>query len=93
MVNDNTQDRDIHIGTIDIKDAFSFFEVEREYAQKVLKSFGNTKYKGREVHVDLANEKDGADKGRRMDKGKKKDKRREKPKDKNKGKGKFRKRI
>ncbi len=58
MINDNTKDRDINIGTIDLKDSFSFFEVEKKHTSKVLKSFQNTKFKGRRVKVDVAEEKD-----------------------------------
>ena len=69
MINDNTKDRDISIGTIDIKDSFSFFEVEEEYATKVLKSFRNAKFKGRGVRVDVAEEKDSSrKKGKRRKK-------------------------
>ncbi|MCK4407314.1 MAG: DEAD/DEAH box helicase [Bacteroidales bacterium] len=59
MINDNTKNRDINIGTIDLKDSFSFFEVEKKYANKVLNSFRNTKFKGRRVKVDVAEEKNG----------------------------------
>lgn len=69
MINDNTKDRDINIGTIDLKDSFSFFEVEKKHTSKVLKSFQNTKYKGRRVKVDVAEEKnDNRKKGKRRKK-------------------------
>ncbi len=58
MINDNTQDRDINIGTIDLKDSFSFFEVEEKYAGKILSSFHNTKFKGRPVRIDVAEKND-----------------------------------
>ena len=56
MINDNTKDRDINIGTIDIKDSFSFFEVEEKYTAKILTSFHESKFKGRRVRVDVAEE-------------------------------------
>ena len=59
MINDNTQDRDINIGTIDIKDSFSFFEVEETYTDKILKSFRKSKFKGRSVRVEVASEIEG----------------------------------
>jgi ATP-dependent RNA helicase DeaD len=69
MINDNTKDRDINIGTIDLKDSFSFFEVEKKHTSKVLKSFHNTKFKGRRVKVDVAEEKnDIRKKGKRRKK-------------------------
>lgn len=59
MINDNTKDRDINIGTIDLKDSFSFFEVEKKHTTKILTSFHNTKFKGRRIRVDVAEEKNG----------------------------------
>ena len=56
MINDNTKDRDINIGTIDIKDSFSFFEVGEKYTAKILTSFHESKFKGRRVRVDVAEE-------------------------------------
>ena len=75
MINDSTNDRDIRIGDIDIKDSFSFFEVNVKAAKKVLKSFGNTKYKGKRVNVEIAEADIGgrnSDNGRRKEKKKKK---------------------
>ncbi len=57
MINDNTKNRDIDIGIIDLKDSFSFFEVEKEFAAKILSSFKNIKFKGRNVTVNIAKEK------------------------------------
>ena len=55
MINDNTQDRDINIGDIDLKDSFSFFEVGVEHGDKVLNSFNTGKtFKGRPVRVEVA---------------------------------------
>jgi ATP-dependent RNA helicase DeaD len=56
MINDNTKDRDINIGVIDIKDSFSFFEVGEKHTAKILTSFHDTKFKGRRVRVDVAEE-------------------------------------
>ncbi len=59
MVNDNTQDRDINFGAIDIKESFSFFEVGEKHAYKVLNSFiTNNNYKGRQLRVEVASEID-----------------------------------
>ncbi len=54
MINDSTNDRDISIGAIDIKDSFSFFEVDAGYAQTVLQAFEGSRHKGRAVRVALA---------------------------------------
>lgn len=55
MINDNTNNRDIFIGEIDIKDSFSFFEVDEKHAIQVLRSFNNSKFKDKQVRVDMAN--------------------------------------
>ncbi len=66
MINDNTKDRDINIGVIDIKDSFSFFEVGEKYTAKILTSFHDSKFKGRRVRVDVAEEiKGDRNKGKR----------------------------
>jgi len=57
LVNDNTQDRDINFGAIDIKDSFSFFEVGEKHAYKVINSFmGNKTFGGRQLRVEFASE-------------------------------------
>jgi len=63
MINDNTSDRDINIGSIDLKDSFSFFEVEEKYTSTILSSLNkDVTFKGREVKVDIAEEKDSSEK-------------------------------
>ncbi|PLX08114.1 MAG: hypothetical protein C0594_06190, partial [Marinilabiliales bacterium] len=59
MVNDHTHDRDIHIGTIDILNNFSFFEVDEQHANKVLNALQKASYNGKDITVEFAeNEKD-----------------------------------
>ena len=74
MINDNTKDRDINIGTIDIKDSFSFFEVGEKYTAKILTSFQDSKFKGRRVRVDVAEEIKGDRKKGDRNKGKRRKK-------------------
>ncbi|MCK4654728.1 MAG: DbpA RNA binding domain-containing protein, partial [Candidatus Cloacimonetes bacterium] len=63
MINDNTNDRDINIRTIDLLDSFSFFEVEEKHTSKILSSLNQSlKFKGRSVRVDVAEEKDNSKK-------------------------------
>jgi len=57
MINDNAQDRDINIGTIDIRDSYSFFEVGDRYSDKVLGSLRNVKFKGRKVRIEVTEER------------------------------------
>jgi ATP-dependent RNA helicase DeaD len=65
MINDNTNDRDIKIGDIDIKESFSFFEVEEKSKAKVLSSFKGSQYKGRAVNVEIAEALDPSKKRRK----------------------------
>ena len=58
MINDNTRDRDINIGDIDIKDSFSFFEVGERHAGKILTSMDKARFKGRKVQIEPAVEPD-----------------------------------
>ena len=62
MVTDNTRDRKIKIGDIDIKDSFSFFEIEKQHTDKLLNAFNNKKFKGRKIAVELAGDKNGGEK-------------------------------
>ncbi len=57
LINENTRERDIAVGDIDIKDSFSFFEVDESYSELVLHSFKNKNYKGRELRVEIADAK------------------------------------
>ncbi|MCF6185358.1 MAG: DEAD/DEAH box helicase, partial [Bacteroidales bacterium] len=56
IINDSTHDRDISIGDIEIKDKFSFFEIDEKYTFKVLDSFQNNKFRGRRVNIEIAEE-------------------------------------
>ncbi len=64
LVNDKTNNRDINIGDIDIKDNFTFFEVSQDFADDVLKAFNKGSYKGREIRIEPA-EKSGRQGGRK----------------------------
>lgn len=70
LINDKTRDRDINIGAIDIKDSFSFFEVNQENKDKVMSSFDNVKIKGRKIRLEIA-EKDEKSKKKKSRKRKK----------------------
>jgi ATP-dependent RNA helicase DeaD len=58
------------IGSIDLKREFSFFEVEKNVAGKVLKSLDGAKLDGREIHVRFS------DNGRESDMGKRRKRKR-----------------
>jgi ATP-dependent RNA helicase DeaD len=59
MINDYTNIRDIEIGEIEILNNFSFFETDSNYAEVVLKSFSNKKFRNRQVAVEIASQKRG----------------------------------
>jgi ATP-dependent RNA helicase DeaD len=48
-----------HIGQIDLKGAYSFFEVEKAKSQDVLNGFNKVEYQGRAVRVEITAEKSG----------------------------------
>lgn len=54
------------IGTIDLKSAYSFFEVEKQQADRVVQGFKNVELQGRQVRVDITdNHAGGPSAGRR----------------------------
>jgi ATP-dependent RNA helicase DeaD len=48
-----------YIGQIDLKGAYSFFEVDKAKSQDVLNGFNNVEYQGRAVRVEVTAEKSG----------------------------------
>jgi len=55
LINDVTHTREVRLGKIDIKNSFSFFEVENEYLPLVLSSMKNQiYYNDREIKVEVA---------------------------------------
>jgi len=58
LINDYTKNREIEIGAIDILKNFSFFEIDKNFSELVLKSFDGQVFKGRKVNLEIAaNEK------------------------------------
>lgn len=49
----------VQVGRIDLRDNFSFFEVEEKDAQRVMKSMNSYEVDGRPISVELAQEKSG----------------------------------
>ncbi len=54
LINDQTQNRDINIGRIDIMDAFSYIDIGNQYVDEVIEAFDGISYKGRPLTVELA---------------------------------------
>ncbi len=53
------------IGKIDLKGAYSFFEVEPEKADLILKNMNGIEYKGRQVRVEVTEQKESGSRGGR----------------------------
>jgi len=54
LILDNTKDRSIGIGKIDIMKKFSFFEIETSFTQEIIKGFTNAKFNGKPALVELS---------------------------------------
>ncbi len=54
LINDQTRNRDIKIGKIDIMNKFSFFEVDKKFEQEIQKSFKDVVFGGISVVIDEA---------------------------------------
>lgn len=72
LVNESTRDRNIPIGKIDIMKSFSFFEIDKQYTDKVLDGLNGYGFEGVKVNSEIAKEKPsgGGDRGGNRDKGK-----------------------
>ena len=51
------------LGKIDLKGAYSFFEVEKERAEDIMKGVHGIEYKGRQVRVEITERKEGSGSG------------------------------
>ncbi|MDD2524699.1 MAG: DEAD/DEAH box helicase [Bacteroidales bacterium] len=64
VINQNVRGR-VGLGKIDLLQNFSFFEVESSVADKVINSMNKAEFLGRRVSVEIAQEKQGDDRGER----------------------------
>ncbi|MBO4560705.1 MAG: DEAD/DEAH box helicase [Bacteroidaceae bacterium] len=60
MLNRNVAGR-VDVGRIDLMQNFSFFECPEEYTEEILTGMDGVNYKGREVHVEVAETKSSAE--------------------------------
>ena len=60
MLNRNVAGR-VDVGRIDLMQNFSFFECPEEYTEEILAGMDGVNYKGREVHVEVAETKSSAE--------------------------------
>ncbi|MFW6224495.1 MAG: DEAD/DEAH box helicase, partial [Bacteroidota bacterium] len=73
LVNDHTRNRDIAIGEIDLKDSFSFFEVDAQHAEQVKNVLSGQSFNGRKMSVEFAEaRKEGRNEGKKGKKRRKK---------------------
>jgi len=57
LINNNTRGMKVPIGRIDLKNSFSFFEVEEGYAEDVMKAMNNAKINDRKLVVERASDR------------------------------------
>ena len=57
LVNEATRERNIPVGKIDIMKSFSFFEVDKQYSDKVLDGLNNAIFEGVKVNTEIAKER------------------------------------
>lgn len=67
LVNEATRDNNIPIGRIDVMKSFSFFEVDKQFTDKILDGLNQASFEGVDVSVELAKERtpggSGSDRG------------------------------
>lgn len=57
LVNEATGERNIEIGRIDVMKSFSFFEIDKQYTDKVLDGLNEATFEGVSVSTEIAKEK------------------------------------
>ncbi len=57
LVNESTRDRNIPIGKIDIMKSFSFFEIDKQYTDKVLGGLSGFTFEGVKLNSEIAKER------------------------------------
>jgi len=53
LINENMESNDVEIGQIEILKSFSFFEIDKAFADKVIGAFRNAQFNGRSVIVEV----------------------------------------
>ena len=54
VINENTRNRNLEIGKIDILRNFSFFEIDKNSGVDIIQSFEDAKYNGTDIEVELS---------------------------------------
>lgn len=66
LINENLKKRDVEIGQIEILKSFSFFEIDKAYADKIIEAFEHSEFDGRSLIVEITKKPKGG--GRRSGK-------------------------
>ncbi len=72
LVNESTKERSVAFGKIDIMKSFSFFEIDKQHADKVLDGLNNSMFEGVNVNSEIAKERPSggnSDRGGRREEG------------------------
>ena len=67
LINENAPVRDAEIGKIEVLKSFSFFEIEKPYADAVLNGLKGAEFEGASVYAELSKEKKSGGNGERRD--------------------------
>jgi len=64
LIHENCGIKGKHVGRVDLKGVFSFFEVDKEYTETIFKGLNEAEFAGRTVRVELSGEKPAGDRSR-----------------------------
>lgn len=64
LINENLKKRDVEIGQIEILKSFSFFEVDKNYADDLLETLNGAEFNNRRVIIELTAKKKGGGRSR-----------------------------
>ncbi len=59
LINENLKQRDVEIGQIEILKSFSFFEIDKAFASKVVEAFEHAEFNGRSLIVEVTTKPKG----------------------------------
>ena len=64
LINENLEKNDVEIGQIEILKSFSFFEIDKTYADTIISSFQNSSFNGRSIIVEVTKKSKGRSRNR-----------------------------
>ena len=69
LINENLKKRDVEIGQIEILKSFSFFEIDKNYADDLLETLNGAEFNNRRVIIELTAKKKGGGRSSRSSRG------------------------